>query len=57
MKTFTLAALMIFSVLGHSFAQNNCGGTGTADSVHNSSEIDAKKSEEGKSENLRDKKD
>lgn len=57
MKTFTLAALMIFSVLGHSFAQN-CGGTGN-DSVH-SSEIDAdnaKKSEEGKSENLRDKKD
>lgn len=56
MKTFTLAALMIFSVLGHSFAQS-CGGTGTADPVHNSSEIDPKKPEEGKSENLRDKKD
>jgi len=57
MKTFTLAALMIFSVLGHSFAQN-CGGTGN-DSVH-SSEIDAdnaKKSEEGKSEDFRKKED
>lgn len=39
MKTFTLAALMIFSVLGHSFAGGACGGTGTeTDSAHISSD-------------------
>lgn len=47
MKTFTLATLMIFSVLGHSFAGGACGGTGTEkDSAHISS--DDKKDQDSK---------
>lgn len=47
MKTFTLAALMIFSVLGHSFAGGACGGSGTEkDSAHISS--DESKDEDSK---------
>jgi len=49
MKTFTLAALMIFSVLGHSFAGGACGGSGTEkDSAHITS------SDEPKDEDQRD---
>lgn len=42
MKTFTLAALMIFSVLGHSFAGGACGGSGTEDSAHITSSDESK---------------